>query len=900
MEIPVTRSSNRISANIVQPAHSSTPCDINNLDRLNNNNNNDKKDVADNCVDYTLRDKLQNFSEAPTEGGRAAVLLQSSFTAAPTVAGSWERDRCRLACLSGAASSQAKALSTPPLLLSPSSPSSSPLSVGQLTAAAAGSDAGGASGAGYDYRQDQRLVLHRQSLPGHGGTEEEDALGELRQRLLYHETSGRKHSVDSGLAAAQRRVPTFVRTYREVAWKRVNKNHNKQKANVFSTTSDCPAAPYSDTGDTTSTTCLTSSASPTAEVFTDGAVTDVELRMRKKSRSRAGSFPDVTQQQQSDSQGQVTGAGSTIVSDYVNGQHIKRGRVPIFITADPGCPRRFSADDLVSMDQSQAQWAARGRCLVIRPSVPLSTTGQDQVVPPSQTAGSAVTNTGQHGSDKRRRQDSVEYEFSLEEDDDDDDDDDDEDGDDDEDDEEDEDDDDEDEEAESKDSSKDEFCPEASSPPLHKSSSDTSLVPQKYFLKFSNSLHRLALGNSTLRKTIALAEHEESRDVTVPRHITEVSLVSSPDAGQNGRDEPAVNTLHMANTSEGETNPSLRSNTQSWTPTESLPPQLRRTSVCWTLARPVDGTLPVNLQGAVPIAVEFVQSDALSDNGEPLWLQKMIFPPGVQVSSTQWSANFNWVPAVRGGSDRRRRYLVRAEIPGDGPSDLARHVTRRVSDAFAPYNKNSRNGVHAPKVMTLTVLPYGIDDAQEVLENHRKTTGAENLINLSQSSPLHALPGKEATNITASKARSSDRYSILESKDSNNIRHIVNGLPAHTNGVSQHTSNFPPEHSQLSALSGETSSHTPCGSGADDTSDVYTTRAQPVTSNSNSSTVNGGSGSTAAVAAAARSGLTAGFQHGQQRSNGSKRGDTVWQDILLSLSTEKRSVGVANWLLKGR
>ncbi|GFR71622.1 hypothetical protein ElyMa_003818200 [Elysia marginata] len=856
-------------------APSPNAVEIHNLDKINNN---DEKRGSGDRMEYT-------GEESETASDPQHLLQEGCH---PFLAGG---NNTPQPSLSGAASSESGSLATPSAMLSPSSPSSSTSSSSEDTAAqfqACDADEGGASGAGYDIPQDHHLLIHRQSMPGHGDTEHEDALGELRQRLLYQESSGRKLSVDSSLTAAQRRVPMFVRTYREVAWKRVNKNHSKQKAQLVSTKSDLSTTPIPETKDMTGSATTVAPSQPSNAEFhsVEDCVSDVT--MRPTPRSRAGSSPEVVQ-----------GPGGTVrtgaISEYVNGQHIKRGRVPIFITADPACPRRFSADDLVSMEEPQAQWTSRGRCLIIRPSQSANEAGQATLA--SEVSGTMASKDGQHVIHKRWRQDSSDYEFCLAEDDDDDD----EEGDEDDEEDDDDDEDEEDEETDSRETSRDELFNEDCDSPFQESSSDVAMLassveetpssPKKYLVKFSNSLHRLAMGNSTLKKTIADSERDTQGHGSGNISGLLDGSLSTFSTQQNSTSQSATKASNVTMTSENERFASLGSDVQSRSesypaPPVSLPAQSRRTSVCWTLARPVDGTLPVNLQGAVPIGVEFVQSDALGVNGEPLWFQKMIFPPGVQVSSTQWSANSNWVPAVNGwpSSDQRRnRFLVRAEVAADHATDSVRHHhSRRVSDAYAPYDKNARNGVHAPRVVTLTVLPHGIDEAH--------TAESENHLDSMHPNPNHKTP------------------------------HGVNGLYRAATTVSKESTDIKTEHTlqSVDARGGSAFHVSEIPSGTTDAYEVHATQAR--TQPSDSSQANLGSiVSSSSLAVTAPSGTAPGLgvRHHQAGPfdkpedetpcgdecavrGCSKKDGAMWQDILLSLRTEKRSVGVANWLLKGR
>ncbi|RUS79598.1 hypothetical protein EGW08_012646 [Elysia chlorotica] len=310
----------------------------------------------------------------------------------------------------------------------------------------------------------------------------------------------------------------------------------------------------------------------------------------------------------------------------------------------------------------------------------------------------------------------------------------------------------------------------------------------------------------------------------------------------------------------------------------------------------------------------------------------MIFPPGVQVASTQWSATSNLVPAAspdvgEGGAgsvgpvQRRRRFLVRAETPAAATqgAEFGRPAGRRLSDAFAPYNKNARNGAHPHRVMTLTVLPYGMDDIQETPVNQHaniKTTDTNHMDNASSS--------KEAgTNVTLQEGTLTLEGSVPESsKNSIQTKNIachsqqppkIQALPPSLSGVHETISSHRLPGSELGIhihLSDGRTERTQEGTsvsvkteGGITTAAVVIATAQTVAPAT----------ATATVGVRLEDVPSAGLKQQQQQQQQQQRvspdgssseldltGGSVWRDILLSLSTEKRSVGVANWLLKGR
>ncbi|KAK6962205.1 hypothetical protein BgiMline_032291 [Biomphalaria glabrata] len=124
--------------------------------------------------------------------------------------------------------------------------------------------------------------------------------------LVRIENPSRRLSVDSNIAL--RRMPTFVRTYREVEWKRVSKSFKSRRASEG---------------------CFTSNLSGKFETLDRDYSQDAEIHQ------------------------------------YVNGKHIIRKRVPIFLSTErPGSSQRYASDDLVPV--TSPAWNARGKCLIIK------------------------------------------------------------------------------------------------------------------------------------------------------------------------------------------------------------------------------------------------------------------------------------------------------------------------------------------------------------------------------------------------------------------------------------------------------------------------------------------------------------------------------------------------------
>lgn len=133
---------------------------------------------------------------------------------------------------------------------------------------------------------------------------EYSTLSQLNQDML-----GRRHSVDSNIGRT--RQPTFVRTYREVKWKRVN---------------------------------MSTKFPPVS-----GALAVEKFRAADSNDSVVES------------------------REYITGTHIIRQRVPIFKTnGDPPSKvgRRFSAGDLIPVTGLDLNMAPNGKCLVIRDILP--------------------------------------------------------------------------------------------------------------------------------------------------------------------------------------------------------------------------------------------------------------------------------------------------------------------------------------------------------------------------------------------------------------------------------------------------------------------------------------------------------------------------------------------------
>ncbi|GFN89208.1 hypothetical protein PoB_001571400 [Plakobranchus ocellatus] len=863
-----------------------------------------------------------------------------------------------------------------PTLVSPSSSSSSSSDssvsqVGQPEIASGGNgNHGGLSSSG-DHRLQQRLVHHRPSLPGQHTRENSDALDALQERILYQDLAGRKHSVDSGLTA-QRRVPTFVRTYREVAWKRVNKNNGKK--DLWAPESRVRAPGNLKVDDVVAKAVAEERPAHTEDAFLEEELSADQVALGLGSRSRAGSSPEVIQK--SGGSAFVSIVPHHTVSEYVNGQHIKRGRVPIFITAESACPRRFSADDLVSTGQPEAPWIKRGRCLVIKPSNSVRVFGKpfglaeaSQDNPRPTFSLSEDTGGGAEDSQKRRRQDSADYEFSLADDDDEDDeDDDDEDGDEDYD--EDEEEYDEDEEEDEKDyvtedgkdsvfssEDKDGSSPhllhsETSNPSV--SQSEVSSIP-KTPSHSSNSLHRFAMENLTLKNKAVSPDFDAqgentpglnkpipfSPDASSASHFQQpVGKEQSQSAATNDHRPTEPVKKQESGYINGEIHsPSVHSEPAVSAPA-SLPPQLRRTSLCWTLAQPVGGTLPVNLEGAVPTGVEFVKVDSVDGNAGPLWFEKMVFSPGVKVASTQWSAYSNWFAALADTSQtpQPRRFLVRAEVPSQ-PAALSQRTVRRASDAYAPYNKNNRNGVKAPHVTTVTTLPSVISrlkEAEAVPSNIETRLGAAHVIaDRSETSgdiSGNVIPSPKHTANNCSKNQERTNHPIQGGQHTMDVIANTQGQclpnvesrpprPSFLNSKPKHSSTPRPANNNysdsVSSVKAEIEPHKGIrlqNEGSDKRSGGV---PPPDTALSNSNDIRVGDNPSKAAVTSKLNKLEPVRKAPRPRGKpgaaivgGSSPGDdgrrvagektSVWQDILLSLATEKRSVGVANWLLKGR
>ncbi|XP_059177875.1 uncharacterized protein LOC131957158 isoform X2 [Physella acuta] len=131
------------------------------------------------------------------------------------------------------------------------------------------------------------------------------------------ENLGRRHSVDSNIGRG--RTPTFVRTYREVQWKRVNEPMKLSRR------------------------------------FSLGACTLCDPDEREPKRE------EVPEE----------------LHEYVNGKHIIRKRVPIFMTKSANVKgRRYSAGDLVPV--TGQLWNTKGKCLIIQDNMPRVDSGESK------------------------------------------------------------------------------------------------------------------------------------------------------------------------------------------------------------------------------------------------------------------------------------------------------------------------------------------------------------------------------------------------------------------------------------------------------------------------------------------------------------------------------------------